>query len=222
MSAFLGHIHYWLYNKIRLVIKREELVFAKARENCGDTAEELRDQVWQTYGQPLPDVDLGDLIEHGNIHGWLQRQINLAESREAALIKEMLEVCGGDAEAAIRRAFAEHGEECGRHAAGQNKYETDRADGIYQALNDYLLNGMPCDQADVMVASSADQVVWESNTCLQEPNWKRVGISAKTMKKLYQEWTQNFVRAINPAMDYTQTADTAQGDAVNRYEIRRI
>lgn len=222
MSAFLGHIHYWLFNKIRLVIQREELVFDKARESCGDAAEELREQVWQTYGQPLPDRDLGDLIEHGNIHGWLQRQINLTESREAALIKELLDACGGDAETAALRAFAEHGETCGRQAAGQNKYETDRADGIYQALNDYLLNGMPCDQADVIVISSADQVIWEGNVCLQEPNWKRVGIGAKTMKKFYQEWTNNFVRAINPAMDYAQTADTAKGDAVNRHEIRRV
>lgn len=221
MSAFLGHIHYWLYHKIRLVIEREQMVYETAAEVCGETAEELQEQVWQSYGQPLPDSDLSELIENGNIHVWLQRQINVAESREAALIKELLDNCGPEAEEQIRYAFARHGERCGRHAIEQHKYETERADGIFQALNDYLLNGMPCDQADTILASSADNVVWESSICLQEPNWKRTGVSGKVMKSLYQEWTGGFVRAINPAFGYRQTADTLQGDAANRQEIVR-
>ncbi|CUH97675.1 hypothetical protein P22_3810 [Propionispora sp. 2/2-37] len=221
MSAFLGHIHYWLYHKIRLVIEREQLVYETAAEACGETAEELQAQVWQSYGQPLPDSDLSELIEHGNIHGWLQRQINIAESREAALIKELLDNCGPEAEDWIRYAFTQHGERCGRQAVQQHKYETERADGIFQALNDYLLNGMPCDQADSILVSNADTVVWESSICLQEPNWKRAGASGKIMKKLYQEWTAGFVQGINPDFYYSQTADTLQGDPVNRQEIVR-
>ena len=31
MSAFLGHIHFWLYKKIRLVIEREDLIYKEAQ-----------------------------------------------------------------------------------------------------------------------------------------------------------------------------------------------
>ena len=114
MSAFIGPIHYWLYEKIRLVLGREEVLFNKASEMCGSTAEELREQVWQTYGAPPADVDLGELIDHDNIHGWLQKQINLAETREAAFCKELMDTCGAAAEQLIEQAFTEHGKTVAR------------------------------------------------------------------------------------------------------------
>ena len=107
MSAFIGPIHYWLYGKIRLVNQRQEYLREKVSEMCGSTAEELWEQVTQSYGEPLPEKDLGELIAHDNIHGWLQRQINLAESREAAFIKELTDTCGGAAEDLIGRTFVE-------------------------------------------------------------------------------------------------------------------
>ena len=50
MSAFIGPIHYWLYGKIRLVNQRQEYLREKVSEMCGSTAEELWEQVTQSYG----------------------------------------------------------------------------------------------------------------------------------------------------------------------------
>ena len=79
MSAFLAPIHYWLFNKIRQVEQREQKLFEQASEMCGSSAEELREQVWQSYGSPLPEKDLSEMIDQSNIHGWLQKQINIVE-----------------------------------------------------------------------------------------------------------------------------------------------
>ena len=133
MSAFIGPIHYWLYGKIRLVSKREKAIYNKVSEVCGSTVEELREQVWQMYGEPLPDVDLSELISHDNIHGWLQRQINVVESREAAFIKELLDTCGGAVQEIIEQTFYEQGEEAGKNAKQQEKYDLATAPGIYKA-----------------------------------------------------------------------------------------
>ncbi|MCX7780899.1 MAG: hypothetical protein N2491_08285 [Negativicutes bacterium] len=219
MSAFLGPIHYWMFSKIRRVIEREQLLYASAARTCGDLAEELRVQVWQTYGSPLPDKDLGEMIDQANIHGWLQKQVNIAETREAAFIRELIDACGDAGHDLAAAAFAEHGAACGCEARQQGKYDASRADSIYKALNDYFLNGMPCDQADMVTESSPQKVVWEAAVCLQEPNWKRAGVSAKLMKELYQAWLQGFAQAMNPACQYRQTADTLQGDPVNRHEF---
>lgn len=219
MSAFLGHIHYWLYHKIRRVVEREQLIYQKAEELCGATAEELRAQVWQIYGEPLADVELEKLIDHSNIHGWLQRQITIAETREAAFIKELIDACGDTAGNIVKDAFGEHGKVCGEHAKAQDKYDVEMAGGIYQALNDYLLNGMPCDQGDMVIVNEASKVVWEGDVCLQERNWTKAGVNKNFMKELYQQWFAGFVTALNPAFTYSQTADTLKGGKVNRHEI---
>ena len=197
MSAFIGPIHYWLYNKIRLVNDRQDFLAEKVAEMCGETAEELREQVAQSYGQPLPDQDLAELIEHDNIHGWLQRQINLAESREAAFIKELLDTCGGAADDLIEKAYAEHGQQTGAAAAQSGRYTLDSAAGILKALNDYFLNGMPCDAGDCVMAIHA-------------PNWRRTGVDEAAMAKYYETWLGGFVQGANPAFRYQVAGDAHQ------------
>lgn len=221
MSAFLGHIHYWLYNKIRRVIEREQLIYEKAEAMCGTTAEELREQVWQSFGEPLADVDLIDVIDQSNIHGWLQRQINIAETREAAFIKELTDTCSSAGQDVVEAAYSEHGALCGEHARAQEKYRLEQADGIYQALQDYYLNGMPCDQADTLVENTAAKVVWQSGECLQAGNWKRAGVDAGLMKECYKKWLTAFVQAANPQFSYKQLADTTKGEAMDQHEISR-
>jgi hypothetical protein len=221
MSEFIGPIHYWLYGKIQLVSQREEYIYNKVFEMCGTTAEELQEQVRQTYGQPLPDIDLSELIDHDNIHGWLQRQINIAESREAAFIKELLDLCGDAAQDLVEQAFFEHGQMTGEKAKTQETYDSNTAPGIYKALNDYYLNGMPCDQADMVVSSQPDSIVWETGTCLQEPNWKRAGISIGTMTKFYRAWLKGFVSGVNGDYCFKQVNDRLAGDSADRYEISR-
>lgn len=222
MSAFLAPIHFWLYTKIRYVIEREQLIYEAAENLCGGTAEEARAGAWQSYGEPLPDTDLTEHIDQSNIHGWLQRQINVAESREAAFVQALVDNCGDAAVDVVAKAFAEHGARCARHAAAQGKYETSTAPGMYKAINDYYLNGMPCDQADAVMESTPDKMVWESQVCLQEPNWQRSGADSKVMKKLYNEWLTAFVSILNPGFAFAQTVEGKAGGTANRYEITRV
>lgn len=218
MSAFIGPIHYWLYGKIKIVNQREAYIFEKASELCGSTAEELRETVWQTYGAPLPDTDLSDLIEHDNIHGWLHRQIQLAESREAALIKELLAMCA--AQDLIKESFIAHGKITGKTAKEAGKQDVSNASGLYKILNDYYLNGMPCDQGDMIVSSTDEELIWESDTCLQAPNWKRAGADSTLMMEFYQNWIQAFIHEINPAYHFEQIQQ--ENESVFRYKIYKI
>ena len=219
MSAFLAPIHYWLFNKIRRVEKREQRLFDLANDMCSSTAEELREQVWQSYGEPLPDKDLSEMIDLSNIHGWLQKQITIAETREAAFVKELTGMCGGTGLETAETAFFEDGRDCGADAKGSGRYDLHTASGIYKAMNDYFLNGMPCDQADMLVENSANKVVWQTDACLKEKNWNRAGSDPKTMTRFYQAWFAGFVQSANPAFSYAQTADTFKGDAISRHEI---
>ncbi|MDT8902103.1 hypothetical protein [Anaeroselena agilis] len=204
MSAFIGPIHYWLYGKIRLVGRREDYLRERAAALCGSVAEELQEQVRQTYGWPLPDTDLGELIDHDNIHGWLQRQIKIAETREAAFVSELLDTCGDGAADLLEQAFADHGRLTGESAKAQGKHDLTIAPGIYRALGDHYLNGMPCDQADTVIASADDSITWETRVCLQQPNWRRAGANEQAMARLYRAWLAGFVAGANPAFAFRQ------------------
>jgi hypothetical protein len=151
----------------------------------------------------------------------LQKQINIVETREAAFVKEITGMCGDAGLQTATKAFAEDGAACGLDAKASENYDVSGASGIYKAMNDYFLNGMPCDQADMLVENSTDKVVWQGSACLQEKNWNRAGIDAKTMNDLYCAWFDGFVKAANPNFDYAQTASLHKGDAVYRHEITR-
>ncbi len=73
MSAFLGKIHYWLYNKIQL---HEALIeeVAQSSSNKDFNDKELLEKSYLEFGYPVKG-NLENEIEHSNIHGWLQERI---------------------------------------------------------------------------------------------------------------------------------------------------
>lgn len=219
MSAFLGWIHFWLYKKIRLVVERENLLYEQASDMCGPCADEIRAGAWESYGEPLPDVDLAEVIDQTNIHGWLQRQISVAETREAAFVKGLIDMCPGTGEDIISQVFTQHGEKCGADAKTNEEYNLAGADGIYKALNDYFLNGMPCDQTDMVVESGPDKLVWEGTVCLKARHWQAAGVDIDTMRGFYAEWLAGFVRGANGAFKFTQTKSSKDGQPIIRNEI---
>lgn len=87
MSAFLGPIHFWLYNKIQFQENLiDELVAYVTAKGWSDKA----DQYVSTDRRKLDEV-----IDEANIHGWLQSRIHDAEGRYAALV---LDAAGDDGE----------------------------------------------------------------------------------------------------------------------------
>ncbi len=218
MSAFLGPIHYWLYAKIQHVQDRTARLAQEANAACSALAESCLATVYETYGEPpARQTDLADLIDPSNIHGWLARQIQLTEAREAALLKELSDYCGGTAWELAEKVFAEDGKRLGEAAVKTNRYDLEKASGLYRAFHDTFLAGMPCDGGFEEVSSTDQEIVLERTTCPKAGLWKQVGVSVPNMQKLYQLWLAAFVAALNPAFSVSQ----ACGDAKQRLIIAR-
>ena len=204
MSAFLGHIHYWLYRKIQLLVERENLILEKTTKVVDDLAGELHSISVDTYGEPInPSIPLE------NIHGWLSNQINIASVREAAFIKDMLDT-NADENAihvvtAILDAFAVQGQACG--VVAQDSLEEHTAPAIYNALQNFYVNGMPCDGGDQIVEDSADRFTWVGDHRLQAGYWRTAGVDPKFMMLAYQTWFEAFVKAIDPEFELITTED---------------
>ena len=87
MSAFLGPIHYWLYNKIQLQeeLIREIVSFGEKSSWKVFSDKKLAEETVNKELRPL-----NELIDVMNIHGWLQERIQDAESRYALLVTNIL------------------------------------------------------------------------------------------------------------------------------------
>lgn len=221
MSAFLGHIHYWLYKKIQLLVERENLILEKTRRVVDDLADELHEISIDTYGAPIDAATpLEDIIDHNNIHGWLSGQINVASVREAAFIKDMLDTNSGDdavlVVAAILDAFAVQGKACGTVA--KESLEDVNAPSIYNALQNFYVNGMPCDGGDQIIEDTADTFTWVGDHRLQAPYWRTAGIDPQFMQLAYQTWFEAFVKEVAPEFELLTTDDGAQ----RLYTIQRV
>lgn len=154
MSKFLGPIHYWLYDKIGNQEKLTEII-AKYAESNGwieSTAPYVKELL------PLESV-----IDESNIHGWLQARISDAESRYASLIMLLEKSNNFDIEKILRVAF-DFGKE---HMVSS---EADVMD-VYEAFEDFFINGMPCDQVNVVVSQEPNKISWEMTQDMHASYW---------------------------------------------------
>ncbi|HKM35519.1 MAG TPA: hypothetical protein VJY54_12400 [Lachnospiraceae bacterium] len=85
MSFTLGPIHTWLFNKIRFQDLLQRTIL-RDYEKDKDTT--LSCQLDRRFGV-LEEGELKDIIEEGNIHGWLQERVSLVENRFAFMVTQI-------------------------------------------------------------------------------------------------------------------------------------
>lgn len=166
MSAFLGPIHHWLYNKIQIQQSLVEDLIALSNEALPEA--DLERQLNQRFGlsekRPLEEV-----IDQGNIHGWLQSQVSREEYKLAAgvtIILDMKPELAGN----IEGLFYQKGSQLAAASKGAGS-----AAAVYKIISDSLLDGMPCDHANNVVEANEQRVIWTRNTCVHQAYWEEVG-----------------------------------------------
>ena len=63
----------------------------------------------------------------------------------------------------------------------QDSLEEHTAPAIYNALQNFYVNGMPCDGGDQIVEDSADRFTWVGDHRLQAGYWRTAGVDPKFM-----------------------------------------
>ncbi|HHZ02556.1 MAG TPA: hypothetical protein GX396_06415 [Tissierellia bacterium] len=181
MSAFLGPIHYWLYNKIKI---QNDIV-----EEILDYADEqginIRTTAYEKFGdgelKPLEEV-----IDVTNIHGWLQERVSRVENKLAFAVTKLLQV-NPESLDSIKNIFKNKGAEV-------STFNKDtKIEEIYKALNDTLLDGMPCDHAISVIYNDDNEIIWRRNTCVHEQYWKAHGGDIKNYYLLRDEFIKGLL-----------------------------
>lgn len=168
MSLYLGKIHYWLYNKIKWAEKMENDIveWTKIQDLPAD---QWMQEAISKYGEPVGNKVLEDVIDTGNIHGWLHTRIERAELRQAFMITTIL-----GKEPKLKEGIIKLFENQGQEAA--NEYEADikTPEDAFNALNDFILEGMPCDRVNEVISSDVDKYSWRTTACLHKDYWNNV------------------------------------------------
>lgn len=157
MSAFLGPIHYWLYNKIIL----QEKLTKSMLKDAPEIYDSLASICGSTEMRPLEEV-----IDTSNIHGWLQAQILIAEKRYANGVHLLMSKKSVSLEQLQEKALL-----FGKEYALKGT----TAPELYKEIQDLLLDGMPCDHVNMPVDQENDKVVWKRTADLHSSHWSEVG-----------------------------------------------
>ena len=185
MSAFLGPIHYWVYNKILVGenIQKEVLEFAK---NRGINVDSIKSKAYEKYGEP-DYSNLEDVIDEGNIHGWLQGRLDSLEYRLASIVTDILKENIKIEE--IKEVFKSNGKEVFENIEDKSL----SADGLFKVIFDNLVEGMPCDRVNLVEEESDEKVVWITTTCVHKRFWDAVGGDVNNYYILKDGWIEGFV-----------------------------
>lgn len=207
MSAFLGPIHYWLYNKIMLQEKIVEEILT-LNEEAG-FVKELDDSMVIHCGI-IENQPLENMIDSGNIHGWLQEKVDIVENRLSYVVTAIIKENDERMVQILERVY-QLGVEV--FESIDEKEQWTSAEGIYKILNDMLLDGMPCDRVNEIISSSVDEVIYRRTRCIHETYWLEQGGFVMN----YYEIRTKFVKGLlaNTAFDYV-------ADEEGNYHIRRI
>jgi len=190
MSAFLGPIHYWLYNKIQLQQDIVDEIYTLGEQYSLS----LKDTCDTTYGV-FENKPLEEMIDHGNIHGWLQERVSQVEYKYAYCVTNLLKKDPTSFDA-LRSILYMKGKEVGMTLQGTANTIAE----IYKAVSDNLLDGMPCDRANSILAQDEDSIQWKRNVCVHESYWKAVGGNIDNYYVLRDGWLEGLAETFG--LDY--------------------
>ena len=200
MSLFLGKIHYWLFNKILWFEKLEDEIINLAKIE-GFEVERLSEEIQNKYGEKLPNKPLEELIDTSNIHGWLQNQIHCAERRMAAWTKLLIEADKKNYDK-LEAVYKEQGVVAANEVKAEGRILSTPED-LFNSMNDYILDGMPCDRVNEVVLNDENKIGWKQRICVHKDIWQEVGCDVNYFYSLRNVWIKSFVNELNNDYEYS-------------------
>lgn len=200
MSAFLGKIHFLLYNKIQVQEKLQEETLKLAEEK-NILVEELKLKINEKYGYP-ETTPLEQVINQDNIHGWLQLKIQGVENRTAAMVTELIKNHKVNIED-IGKVYFQNG----KKLMETTVIEDFSPKALYILIFDNLLEGMPCDRVNEEVNESEDEFSWITTKNIHLENWENANGEITDFYILRDAWINGFLSATGRKYAYTRSED---------------
>lgn len=186
MSAFLAPIHTMMYDKIHF----QDDLAVKLIESLGSESliNHFNDTVISTERGELSEV-----VDLGNIHGWLQNQVNISEVRFASAVK-LLNDSGVSIET-MKDNLKTLGE--------KENFQFENAQEVFQFMNKIFLDGMPCDHINSIVENEKDYLIFSRAMNIHGQYFKNLGLD----ENLYFQLRDSYLKGILKKSDFTLTEE---------------
>ncbi|MBN1045562.1 hypothetical protein DVW08_09365 [Clostridium botulinum] len=201
MSLFLGKIHFWLFNKILWFEGLENEIIDVAKSEGLDILN-LQKEIEDKYGTKLPNKPLDEIIDTSNIHGWLQEKIYSSEGRIAAWTTVIIDN-KREAKTKLEEIYINQGIIAAKEVKEEG-VRLDSAENIFNKVNDYILDGMPCDRVNEIINSNENYVEWTRRICVHKEIWDKESGDVEYFYFLRSLWIKAFVNEINNEFDYLE------------------
>lgn len=151
-------------------------------------------------------MPLEEVIDTSNIHGSLQNKISIAEARHAYLVTRIIEL-SAEYKENIKKLFSDQG----KLAALEHVDEIfESPEQVYNLLNEYILEGMPCDRVNQVLESTNDFIVWHRTSCLHEKFWINVQGDVDNFYELRESWIESFIDSLKGKFKYEKVSPDTQ------------
>ncbi len=204
MSLFLGKIHFWLFNKILWFEGLENEIIYVAKSEGLDILN-LQKEIEDKYGGKLPNKPLDEIIDTSNIHGWLQEKIYSSEGRIAAWTTTIIDN-RREAKEKLEEIYTNQGIMAAKEV-NEKGFILDSAEDIFNKVNDYILDGMPCDRVNEIINSNENCVKWTRRICVHKEIWDKESGDVEYFYFLRSLWIKAFVNEINTEFDYLEDSN---------------
>ncbi len=198
MSAFLGPIHYWLYNKINI----QQNITGKLYPLGDQYGLNLKAESDTRYGE-YDDRPLEEMIDLGNIHGWLQERVSQVEYKYAYTVITLLNKAPELRDQLLALLYEAGSQQAKVVRPSEEQLSPSQ---VYTLLSDQLLDGMPCDRANQLVSQSSTDAVWTRNLCVHTPYWEELSGSIADYYELREAWMKGFLKEFDYSFEKIDSA----------------
>lgn len=195
MSAFLGPIHHWLYHKI----KQQHDIVSKLCTLGDRYGLALTSEVEARYGT-FPSKPLEEIIDGSNIHGWLQEKVSMVEYQYAYAVIALLNqdnISSTDDNISIADQIISIIKDQATDLATAYQDASLTAPQVFKVITDHLLDGMPCDHANLIVEQSPESLTWKRKLCVHQPYWTDLDGDINIYYALREVWLEGFLEALS-------------------------
>ena len=81
------------------------------------------------------------------------------------------------------------------------------AQDIFTEVNNYILDGMPCDRVNEFIELSDEKVTWKRRVCVHKETWEKEGVDVSIFYSLRNLWIEAFVKNLNNNFRYIFSED---------------
>ncbi len=135
---------------------------------------------------------LEEMIDHGNIHGWLQERVSQVEYKYAYCVTSLRKKDPASFDQ-LKSILKQKGRETGRSISG----DPITMPQLYKVITDYLLDGMPCDHANSITKQEENCIIWKRNLCVHEPYWNELQGNIEDYYILRDAWLEGLAEECN-------------------------